>query len=131
MKQLLLSFIAWSLLPAWAADHNALLPRPQEVRYGSGFLAVGGLSIRFGSQPGAEDRFAAAELSSRLSAIGETLVPVEDTGGSGPAITLNRTGEPAPLPSADERPGPDSRESYTLKVTPSGAEIRARSSAGL
>src|SRR5206468_2525155 len=31
----------------------------------------------------------------------------------------------------NERAGPDSRESYTLQVTPKGAEIRARSSAGI
>ena len=44
---------------------------------------------------------------------------------------LTRTGEVAALPLADERPGPDSRESYSLKITPDGAEIRAGSSAGL
>ena len=50
---------------------------------------------------------------------------------SGRAILLHRTGENAPLPGPDDAAGEDSRESYSLKVTPQGAEIRARSSAGL
>ena len=33
------------------ADHNALLPRPQQVQYGSGTLAVQGLSVQFASPP--------------------------------------------------------------------------------
>src|SRR5206468_1041265 len=34
-------------------------------------------------------------------------------------------------PQPDEQPGPDSREAYTIKVTSDGAEIRAKSAAGL
>jgi len=116
---------------AHAAAHNPLLPHPQTVRYVSGSLAVNGLSIRFGSSPSLEDRFTAQQLSSGLSAIGQTLVPVQEVTATGPAIVLTRTGEVAALPLADERPGPDSRESYSLKITPDGAEIRAVSSAGL
>ncbi len=109
-----------SILPAWTADHRALLPRPREIRYTGGSLAVRGLSIRFVAPPSAEDRFAAAQLS----AIGQSA-------GTGRAIVLHRTGENAPLPLQDEAAGPGSRESYSLKVTPQGAEIRARSSAGI
>jgi hypothetical protein len=32
------------LCAAFAADHQALLPRPQEVRYGAGRLAVRGVA---------------------------------------------------------------------------------------
>lgn len=130
MRQLL----CWLMLvapAAHAAAHNPLLPHPQTVRYVSGSLAVNGLSIRFGSSPSLEDRFTAQQLSSGLSAIGQTLVPVQEVTATGPAIVLTRTGEVAALPLADERPGPDSRESYSLKITPDGAEIRAVSSAGL
>lgn len=130
MRQLL----CWLMLvapAAHAAAHNPLLPHPQTVRYASGSLAVNGLSIRFGSSPSLEDRFTAQQLSSGLSAIGQTLVPVQEVTATGPAIVLTRTGEVAALPLADERPGPDSRESYSLKITPDGAEIRAVSSAGL
>ena len=48
-----------------------------------------------------------------------------------PSIVLRRTGDVDPLPGADDRTGPDSRESYEVRITAAGAEIRARSSAGL
>jgi len=123
--------LALVCLSALAADHNPLLPKPQEIRYGGGWLTVNSLAIRFGSQPSAEDRFAANQLSSALSAVAQTRVPIREAGLNGPAVVLTRDGKDAPLPLANEPTGPDSRESYTLKVTPSGAEIRARSSAGL
>jgi hexosaminidase len=130
MKQIL----CWLMLlapAAAAAPHNAILPHPQSIRYGTGALAVQGLSVVFGSAPAAEDRFAAQQLASGLSAIARTDVPVRDVAAAGPAVLLTRTGDVAPLPLADERPGPESRESYTLKVTNAGVEIRAVSSAGL
>lgn len=117
-------------LPAGAADHNPLLPRPQKIHYGAGRLELVGLSIRFTSAPNAEDRFAAGELVSALSARAGTKIPLAE-GAAKKSIVLNRTGSAAALPGLDERTGPDSRESYTIKVTPEGAEIRARSSAGL
>jgi N-acetyl-beta-hexosaminidase len=46
-------------------------------------------------------------------------------------IVLRRTGSGPDLPQPDEHAGPDSREAYTLKITPQGAEICANSSAGL
>ncbi len=119
------------LLPATAASHNPLLPRPQEVRYGSGKLSLRGLTIRLASTPGAEDRFAAGELSSALSAAAQSPVSVTEGAGSGRAIVLTRTENAPALPVRDERGGPESREAYTLKITADGAEIRAKSSAGL
>lgn len=127
-------FLCWMMLvapAAQAAAHNPLLPHPQSVRYSAGSLPVNGLAIRFGSKPSIEDMFTAQQLSSRLSAIGQTLVPVQEVTAAGPAIVLIRTGEVAALPLADERSGPESRESYVLKIVPDGAEIRAVSSAGL
>ncbi len=113
------------------ADHNALLPRPQEVQYGSGTLALRGLAIRFASRPSSEDQFAAQQLASRLSAIGQTTVEIKQGKSSARAIVLNRTGEGGALPADNESTGPDSRESYTIQVTPKGVEIRGRSSAGI
>lgn len=126
-------FFCLTLLPAATAlaDHNALLPRPQQVHYGSGTLAVQGLSIRFTSPPSTEDRFAAEQLAARLSALGQTKIEIKQGTSSGKAIVLNRTGEAGALPGDMETTGPDSRESYALQVTPKGAEIRGRSSAGV
>ncbi len=113
------------------AQHNALLPQPQEIRYGSGRLALQGLGIRFASSPGLEDEFAAEELSRFLSARAHVPIPVRDRAAEGPAITLDRTGAPDPLPVPGEQAGVKSRESYRLQVTSSGVEIRSPSSTGL
>ena len=64
------------------AEHNRLLPRPQQVRYGSGRLPVRGLSIRFASAPSAEDRFAAETLARFLSDRAEGPIPVSEERGS-------------------------------------------------
>ena len=114
-----------------SAAHSPLLPRPQQVQYESGTLPLRGLSIRFAAPPTAEDRFAAEQLASRLSAIGQTQIPIRKGKASGTAILLSRTGAGAALPGDNESTGPDSREAYSLQVTPKGAEIRAASSAGL
>jgi hypothetical protein len=130
MKRLLISF-AVLVLVATASAHSPLLPRPQQVHYESGTLPLAGLSIRFAAPPTGEDRFAAEQLASRLSAIGQTQIPIRKGKASGPAILLNRTAAGAALPGDNESTGPDSREAYSLQVSPKGAEIRAASSAGL
>jgi len=114
-----------------SASHSALLPRPQQVRYETGTLPLRGLSIRFAAPPSAEDRFAAEVLASRLSDIGQTQIPIRKGKASDRAILLSRTGAGAALPVDKETAGPDSREAYSLLVTPRGAEVRAASSAGL
>jgi hypothetical protein len=123
----------WTILQLATAlaDHNALLPRPQHVQYGSGTLPLAGLSIRFASSPSAEDLFTAEQLASRLSAIAQTTVEVKQDKLSNRAIVLNRTGEAGALPADNERTGPNSRESYALQITPEGVEIRGGSSAGI
>src|SRR5436190_24008115 len=45
-------------------EHGPLLPRPQQIRYGSGSVAVRGMRILFSAAQNAEDRFAAEELGS-------------------------------------------------------------------
>ncbi|HKT12295.1 MAG TPA: family 20 glycosylhydrolase [Terriglobia bacterium] len=118
--------------PIWMnAQRNPLLPRPQQVSYGTAHLAVRGLGIEFASAPSPEDRFAAKEISKWLESRAGSEIPIWETRGSGPAIVLDRTGAVDALPMPGEKPGPDSRESYELKITPSGVTIRARSSAGI
>ena len=120
------------LAPSGAsAEHNPLLPRPQRINYASGALAVRSLEIRLPSDAAAEDRFAAEELSSSLSRIVGSPFFVSECGSTGKAITLRRTGALDPLPTPGENGGPDSRESYSIKVTPAGAEVEGRSSAAV
>jgi hexosaminidase len=115
-----------------AAAHSPLLPKPQQIQYGPGQLPLQGLHIRLAGDAAAEDRFAASELAAILSARCTTPIPIaESPDGPGPSIVLKRTGPVASLPLPGERPGPDSREAYRLKITPGGGEIEAISSAGL
>src|SRR5207249_5319534 len=58
------------------AAHKPILPRPQQIEYGSGRLPLRGVSVSLGSTAGAEDRFAANELSSALSLVAGTTIPV-------------------------------------------------------
>jgi hexosaminidase len=113
------------------AEHNALLPRPQEAHYGPGRINVRGLAIHLSPTPAEEDRFAADTLAKRLDKICGQRLPVGESTAGDHAILLKRTGPVSPLPVPDERPGPDSREFYTLRVTPAGVELEAKSSASL
>ncbi|MGH9328793.1 MAG: glycoside hydrolase family 20 zincin-like fold domain-containing protein [Terriglobia bacterium] len=109
-----------------------MLPHPQRAKYGAGYLPLKGMEIQFTSTPSPEDQFAARELSQALGAKCTCVIPTEGLSKSkSPVLLLRRTGPIDALPGADDRPGPDSRESYSIRVTPRGAEIRARTSAGL
>jgi hexosaminidase len=116
---------------AYAAQHNSLLPSPQEIRYGAGHLRVRGLRVVFGSTPAPEDRFAAEELAGALSAKCHCVISLGSASAQEPLIRLVRVGPVDALPGSRDKPGADSRESYNLSVTPQGAEIRAKTSAGL
>jgi len=114
------------------AAHSPLLPKPQKIQYGVGRLALRGLHIRLAGNIADEDRFAASELAAILSRRCTTPIPIaESSDGPGPSIVFRRSGPVASLPLPGERPGPDSREAYRLKITPAGGEIEATSSAGL
>ena len=130
-KHLLASLAVVASLITASAANSPLLPRPQQVQYDNGTLALRGLSIHFAMAPCAEDRFAAEQLASRLSAIGHSQIPIRKGKASGPAIVLNRTAAGGALPGDNEITGPDSREAYSLQVTQKRVEIRAASSAGL
>ena len=121
------------VLPLWlfGSERRPLLPKPQQVRYGTGHLTLGGLSIRYASTPAPEDRFTAQRLAAVLSATAGFSIPVEEGTAQGKAIVLKRSGAVDALPVPGEQAGPDSRESYTLNITTQAAEITARSSAGL
>lgn len=116
--------------PALAAE-RPLLPRPQKITYGGGALPLAPLSIRFRTPPSEEDTFAAQELARGLERDTGLRLPIVEREVEGPAIVLARTGALDPLPKPGETPGPESREDHHVKVTPQGAEIRARSSAGV
>jgi hexosaminidase len=121
--------LSGSLLSA----HNTLLPIPQEIRYGSGKLMIGGLEIRIDDDPAPEDRFAAAELAAWLAEVSGFSVRVVEgpTRAGARAVVLKRTGSIDALPVPGERGGPESREAYEIRITPQSAFITARSSAGL
>ncbi|HEV2246851.1 MAG TPA: beta-N-acetylhexosaminidase, partial [Terriglobia bacterium] len=126
------TLLMFFLFPVWGlAAHNPLLPQPQQINYGSGQLAVRGLTIELTSPAGPEDRFAAQQLAKWLGSRAGAEIPIREVKGNGPAIVLDRTGAVDALPMPGEKPGPDSREAYELKVTPGGVTLRARSSAGI
>ncbi len=83
------------------------------------------------SPPTTEDRFAADELASRLGARANVTVHVSEHMAPRHAIVLRRTGNGAQLPQPGDQPGPESREAYTIRVTPEGVEIAARASVGI
>jgi hypothetical protein len=120
-------FLAW---PAWA-QHQPLLPRPQQVAYGTGALPVTHLVIRFAATPDAADQFTAEQLAGGLSRLGCCQIPIKNGWSARGAILLRRTGNGADVPADNEVAGPDSREAYSIKVDCKGAEIQAASSAGL
>ena len=95
----LLSMLA--LAVAARAEHNRLLPRPQQVHYGSGRLPVKGLSIRLASAPSAEDRFAAETLAHFLSGRASAPIPISEDRRServcqATAYTARNPWQPAP-----------------------------------
>ena len=113
---------------AHAQSHNAILPQPQKLTYGNGRLAIKGLTIGFATSPTAEDKFAAQELAGILSSVGAGKIVVKE---SGAAVVFKRTGGTDPLPVVGEKPGANSREFYSIAVSPKNVSITAKSSAGL
>jgi hypothetical protein len=113
------------------ADPPRLLPQPQRAAWGNGSLSLAGTTVVVAGAASEEDRFAAASLASALSSASGQHVVVADASAGGRQIRLIREGADTPLPTTDDRPGPDSREAYKLRLTPDGGEVRARSSAGL
>jgi hexosaminidase len=131
IRSRLIFFLWLSISLTASAQHNPLLPQPQQVAYGSGKLSLLELRIRLPDGSPAEDKFAAKQLSSCIRRRTGVELAIVNIPSSGPQITLNRTGAIDALAQPGEKPGPDSREAYSIVVTSKGGEIRARSSAGL
>ncbi len=126
--------LAGSLGSQAKAEHGTILPAPQQITYGTGTLPLGGLPIRLPASTAAEDGFAAQTLAGCVTRATGSPAAILDQGGAPaatPGISLNRTGAIDPLPVPGETPGPDSREAYKVSITTTGAEVRARSSAGI
>ena len=117
------------------ADHNPLLPRPQQSQYGAGSVPLADAQIIIGASPSADDRFAAEELSRYIKERTGSRPAISESGGGskpGPTITLERVGatdQPLSLPG--DLPGPDSSEAYDVTVSNQGVTVHARSSAGI
>lgn len=128
----MLAVQAWSAQSALAAEKRpTLLPEPQKLSYGAGELSLAKLHIMLPENATTEDSFAAQLLADVLSARAGQTVDIQQSSLSGTILRLTRTRADSPLPGANDRPGPESRESYHIKVTSSGGEIDATSSAGL
>src|SRR6185312_1578539 len=114
------------------AQPPVLLPQPQQVRYEGGSIPISGLTIAYASPPSAEDRFAGEQLARGLKEkTGLTIPIIDSSAGAARHIVLARTGAPDPLPGANEKAGPDSREAYRLGIDGSGVQISGRSSAAV
>jgi hexosaminidase len=118
------------------ADHNPLLPRPQQSQYGAGSVSLVGAHIVIAASPSADDRFAAEELSKYIEERTGNRPAISEGGTDGtkpgPAITLERVGATDHvLALPGDLPGPDSSEAYDLTVSSQGITIHARSSAGV
>ena len=109
MARLLLC-LPFFLVTALQAAHKPLMPRPQQIQYGKGRLALKGITISFKSRPTPEDRFAADELASALAEIIAKPVPIVSGRTAAHGIVFYGTGAVDAVPGPDDRPGPDSRE---------------------
>ena len=131
MRILLITISCIISLHAASRDHNPILPQPQKITYGNNTFSLRNVTIGFSGKASAEDKFAARELASFFSEKSSAKVSVNETGVTGAAIIFTRTGAIDPLPVVGEKPGPNSRESYKIKVTSKGITVTAVSSAGL
>lgn len=106
-------------------QHSPLLPAPQKVQYGAGYLDLARLCIAPLTSSAPEDAFALTTLidgaHGALFACGEQQKPF---------IQLERSGAIAALPVPGETPSPNSREAYTITVSADGVVVRGNSSAG-
>lgn len=122
--------VSFSLL-VYGQAPNGLLPQPQKISYGAGKLPLNGLRIVLPAHAVDEDRFAAEQLSSCIRQRSGAETAIVANAESGNAIVLRRTGAVDALPRPGEQPGPDSRESYQIRIRAHDGEIEAKSTAGL
>jgi hexosaminidase len=127
----IVSWLLFLSFPAVVFAHNTIIPKPQKITFGKSQLSLKDLTIGFASQPSAEDRFAATELSEALAKISGSGGRIMESGTVGITIVFERTGKDVPMPVPGEKTGRGTRESYTISVTASQVRITAPSSAGL
>lgn len=109
------------------AFHSPLLPAPQQVQYGKGYIPLRNVVVKLVvNQPAEEDRFAVRELQSILADAG-----AKKTGKEELTIYLKRTGALSPLPVPGETAGRESREAYSISASGRAVYITASSSAGI
>jgi hexosaminidase len=120
-----------ALFASLCLAHPAILPTPRELHEGAGRFPLVGAVVCFASTPSSEDLFAARELTSAVAEKGGVTLPVMESDCEGASIRFQRTAVDEPLALPGEQPGQDSREAYSIEITPSAVRIEARSSAGL
>jgi hexosaminidase len=106
-------------------QHSPLLPKPVKAQYGAGYIDLARLCVGPPASSAPEDAFAIATLikgtHGALSACGTQQTR---------SIRVARSGPVAALPTPGEKPGPESREAYTIDVSDNGVVVRGHSSAG-
>ena len=127
MKKVFILIFCSFLLDAAAQDHPALLPVPQDIKYGSGRLIIKGLTIFLPENASPEAVFNAAELSGFIKKRTGINLPVVNQ-KKGNQIVIIQGDLPA-LPGLNEKSGPDCREAYKLNITKNAISINGRSSA--
>ncbi len=136
MNRIVTGLLAVALLGSVGyAEHSPLLPRPEQIQYGSGNVSLRAMEIRFANPQNQADQFAAKELRSWLRERTGREVTIAAYGNSSDgafSILLDREGSTDhPLALPGDKPGQNSFEAYDLSVTPQGVKIHARSSAGI
>jgi len=89
------------------------------------------MSIRLPEGAVDQDWFSARRLSGCLAQRLGTPVPIVQSSTHVPVVSLQRTGAVDALPTPDEVPGPNSREAYSIRITPDGGEVQGHSSAAV
>jgi hexosaminidase len=125
------SWLAGLAFASLCMAHAVILPAPRELSETSGRFPLRSAQICFAATPSTEDLFAAHELASAFAEKAGVTLPVVESGCAGASIRFHRIASDQPLAGPGESPGPESREAYSIAVTPSTVRIESRSSAGL
>jgi hypothetical protein len=133
-KCVLMLFLLLSVRPGFG-EHSPLLPRPQQVHYGTGSVPLHAVGIMLPASASNEDHFTAEQLRGWLrdrTGMEAEIGAFGNPGGGDLSIVFDREGATdEPLGQPGEQPGPDSREAYDLTVGRHEVKIHARSSAGI
>src|SRR5579862_4049309 len=95
---------------------------------GAGRFPLRDAGICFATAPSAEDRFSASELASIVAARTNIRLVVAESGCGARPILFRRTGNGGDLAVPGETPGRDSREAYSISITPAAVRLESRSS---